>query len=335
MAQITVITSAYNVGAYIERYVSSLKSQTFKDFVVICRDDHSSDDTLEKLRELCKDDDRFQIIESAQNEGVYYNLKQTLDSVETPYLCFLDPDDWIDDAYLESLYDAIVQSDADMAKASLARDYDTGRVVYDHKNAKIRKDISKRRHVALHFCGSQWITNLYRTSFIRQHHISFQTRASGLEWDCDDIFILNILLNNPKIAFCDNVFYHYYQRSTSAVHQINALRFTSTIKSRQIETELLNQYYRDKKISKKDYISIISRLLIELSKHYRIYSSQEHFDKRAYLSGMQEIVEAAIYCPSYSFVERLESKDLDMAGKRLATKPLYYIDRLRAWIAGY
>lgn len=167
MAQITVITSAYNVGAYIERYVSSLKSQTFKDFVVICRDDHSSDDTLEKLRELCKDDDRFQIIESAQNEGVYYNLKQTLDSVETPYLCFLDPDDWIDDAYLESLYDAIVQSDADMAKASLARDYDTGRVVYDHKNAKIRKDISKRRHVALHFCGSQWITNLYRTSFIR------------------------------------------------------------------------------------------------------------------------------------------------------------------------
>lgn len=99
MAQITVITSAYNVGAYIERYVSSLKSQTFKDFVVICRDDHSSDDTLEKLRELCKDDDRFQIIESAQNEGVYYNLKQTLDSVETPYLCFLDPDDWIDDAY--------------------------------------------------------------------------------------------------------------------------------------------------------------------------------------------------------------------------------------------
>lgn len=151
MAQITVITSAYNVGAYIERYVSSLKSQTFKDFVVICRDDHSSDDTLEKLRELCKDDDRFQIIESAQNEGVYYNLKQTLDSVETPYLCFLDPDDWIDDAYLESLYDAIVQSDADMAKASLARDYDTGRVVYDHKNAKIRKDISKRRHVALHF----------------------------------------------------------------------------------------------------------------------------------------------------------------------------------------
>lgn len=220
-------------------------------------------------------------------------------------------------------------------KASLARDYDTGRVVYDHKNAKIRKDISKRRHVALHFCGSQWITNLYRTSFIRQHHISFQTRASGLEWDCDDIFILNILLNNPKIAFCDNVFYHYYQRSTSAVHQINALRFTSTIKSRQIETELLNQYYRDKKISKKDYISLISRLLIELSKHYRIYSSQEHFDKHAYLSGMQEIVEAAIYCPSYSFVERLESKDLDAAGKRLSTKPLYYIDRIRAWLSGY
>ena len=30
MAQITVITSAYNVGAYIERYVSSLKSQHSK-----------------------------------------------------------------------------------------------------------------------------------------------------------------------------------------------------------------------------------------------------------------------------------------------------------------
>lgn len=335
MSEISVITSAFNVADYIERYVASLKTQSFKDFIVICIDDHSTDDTLQKLHELTKDDGRFQIIASQQNEGVYYNLQRALKAVATPYLCFLDPDDWLDGEFLEHLHSAIVSQNADIAKASLARDYVTGKTVFDYKNKVIRKDISKRRHAALHFCGSQWITALYRTDFIREHNISFCTRASGLEWDCDDIFLLDALLNNPKMTFCDHVFYHYFQRPTSAVHQINHLRFTSTIKARQIETDRLNNHYRTKRISKRDYTLLMTRLLIELSKHYRLYAAYDNFDKLAYLSGMHDIIEAAIHYPSFSFVEPLEQNDLDGAGKRLSSKLRYYADRCCAYLFGY
>ena len=50
--KITIITSIYNKSKYLSDYVQSIKSQTFKDFEVICVDDCSTDDSLKQLQIL-------------------------------------------------------------------------------------------------------------------------------------------------------------------------------------------------------------------------------------------------------------------------------------------
>lgn len=263
MAQITIITAMYNVSSYLDAYVRSIFEQSFKDFKVLCINDGSTDDTLQHIRELTKNDARFTIL-THENRGVYYNYKLALERVDTPYFSILDPDDWYAPNHLELLYQAIQKDDADLAKGSLVRNYpsqssnhtstashDASIERLDHRNDTIRKDIQRGHHPARHNCGSQWISHLYKTDFVKKNAISFYTRDDGFEWDGDDIFLLSILLKQPKIVFCDDAHYHYLQRATSAVHQINPLRFTSTVKSRQIETQILNAAYQNGSLSLK------------------------------------------------------------------------------------
>lgn len=337
----------YNVSSYLNAYVRSIFKQSFKDFKVLCINDGSTDDTLQHIRELTQNDARFTIL-THENRGVYYNYKLALERVDTPYFSILDPDDWYAPNHLELLYQAIQKDDADLAKGSLVRNYpsqssnhtstashDASIERLDHRNDTIRKDIQRGHHPARHNCGSQWISHLYKTDFVKKNAISFYTRDDGFEWDGDDIFLLSILLKQPKIVFCDDAHYHYLQRATSAVHQINPLRFTSTVKSRQIETQILNAAYRNGSLSKEDYLAIFSRFLIELSKHFRIYQKAKGFDPNAYVEALSEIVESADLCPSFSFVKDAKAHHHEKIIRQLSSPFLYAMDRIKAFTLGY
>jgi len=58
MPQISVIMSIYNTKKkeYLERSLSSLLKQTYKDFELIICDDGSTNDCLKWAKEICKND---------------------------------------------------------------------------------------------------------------------------------------------------------------------------------------------------------------------------------------------------------------------------------------
>ena len=101
--KVSVIVPVYNGEAYIRQCVESILDQSLREVQVICVDDGSTDGTVQVLEELCKKDDRLQILKQKnQYAGAARNFGMSV--AEGEYLIFLDADDFIHRRMLETMY---------------------------------------------------------------------------------------------------------------------------------------------------------------------------------------------------------------------------------------
>jgi glycosyltransferase involved in cell wall biosynthesis len=104
MAFISVIIPLYNKEMFICDTISSVLSQTFKDFELIVIDDGSSDTSIKKLDEF--NDKRLRILQQ-QNKGVSVARNTGILNSKANWIAFLDADDWWENTYLEELVSLI------------------------------------------------------------------------------------------------------------------------------------------------------------------------------------------------------------------------------------
>lgn len=95
MPKISVIMGVYNTKqkSFLKIAIDSILNQTFKDFEFIICDDGSTDNTIEFIQEICKNDDRVIIIKNEKNMGLAYTLNKCLDIANGEYIARMDADD--------------------------------------------------------------------------------------------------------------------------------------------------------------------------------------------------------------------------------------------------
>jgi glycosyltransferase involved in cell wall biosynthesis len=102
---ISVCIPAYNTEKYIERAALSIINQSFQNFEITIVNDFSSDNTVNIIKRLQKEDDRIRLINHYKNSGVYNSRIEAALNANGKYILFLDPDDIILNQYLfEYLY---------------------------------------------------------------------------------------------------------------------------------------------------------------------------------------------------------------------------------------
>ncbi|MBA5778046.1 glycosyltransferase family 2 protein [Stappia sp. F7233] len=89
---VSIIMPAFNVEQYIRSTIETIRSQSLKDFEIVCVDDGSTDNTLEIVRELSRQDIRIKVIEG-QRQGVSGARNAGLERANGKYICFADADD--------------------------------------------------------------------------------------------------------------------------------------------------------------------------------------------------------------------------------------------------
>lgn len=112
MAFITVIIPFYNTEEYLPECIKSLQNQTFKDFICIMVDDHSTDNSRKICEEVCKPDERFLVIHNEKNLGCPRSREVGLKYVTTDYVIFADSDDTMPVDAIEELVKVIKKTDA-------------------------------------------------------------------------------------------------------------------------------------------------------------------------------------------------------------------------------
>lgn len=93
-----ILTTAFNCEKYIDICISSIKSQSFKDFTCYITDDLSTDGTVDKVKKIIEGDDRFVLIENKNKlyqPGNYDNIIRGLNINDEEICVEVDGDDWL------------------------------------------------------------------------------------------------------------------------------------------------------------------------------------------------------------------------------------------------
>lgn len=103
---ISIVIPVYNVEAYLEQCVESVRSQSYENLEIILVDDGSTDGSGVLCDGLAKADTRIRVIHKdngglsdARNHGVLASTGE--------YISFIDSDDYVSSAFISALYGAI------------------------------------------------------------------------------------------------------------------------------------------------------------------------------------------------------------------------------------
>ena len=114
---ISVIVPIYNVEEYINKSVRSIVNQTYENLEIILVDDGSSDGCPQICDKWAEQDKRIKVIHK-QNGGLSDARNAGIDIMKGEYVSFVDGDDYIDERYIEVLYNNLVKYNADVSQVS-------------------------------------------------------------------------------------------------------------------------------------------------------------------------------------------------------------------------
>lgn len=112
--KLSIIIPIYNAENYISNCLKSIFAQSFSDYEVVLVNDGSKDKSLDMCKKIAYDDRRVTVIDK-ENGGASSARNAGIKAASGEYLMFIDADDYIDDGYLEAMYNAVSRFDSDIA----------------------------------------------------------------------------------------------------------------------------------------------------------------------------------------------------------------------------
>ncbi len=118
MCQLAILMTAYNSEAYIQEQITSILSQTNKDWDLFVRDDQSTDSTPTILSQFAKRDRRIHVVPDVVKRGAKHGFMWLLQQVEAQFYMFCDHDDvWLPTKIEKSL--ALMKQQKDLMNRPL------------------------------------------------------------------------------------------------------------------------------------------------------------------------------------------------------------------------
>lgn len=93
MPRLTVLLSYFNLEAYLDEAIASIRAQTCRDFTLVLLDDGSTDGSPAIAARHAAADPRVRVMRSATNLGISANLNRGLAAVTTELVALMDGDD--------------------------------------------------------------------------------------------------------------------------------------------------------------------------------------------------------------------------------------------------
>lgn len=94
---ISIITPTYNSARFIEKTISSVIAQTYKNWEMIIFDDGSIDNSVSIIEKYIKKDSRIKLYQSKTNKGATYSRNEAVKVATGKFIAFLDSDDlWME-----------------------------------------------------------------------------------------------------------------------------------------------------------------------------------------------------------------------------------------------
>lgn len=217
--KISVVIPVYNVESFVGKCLSTLVHQTFRNFEIIAVNDGSKDQSLAILREFERNYNNITVIDQP-NAGMSMARNRGMQAARGKYLCFVDSDDYVAPNFLEELYRAVTENNADIACCYYYYHFVSSDLLYKYPfrcQGVFSRDVAMNK--LLHDTQIQSLVwnKIYKRSLFTDYGITFPTMAF------EDLATANRLFSHAeKVVVIDKALYYYNQQSTSTLATINA-----------------------------------------------------------------------------------------------------------------
>lgn len=216
--KVSVIIPAYNVEKYIVDCLLSLVKQTLKDIEIIVINDGSTDKTGEIISEFAQLDSRINFISQA-NAGLSTTRNVGLKAAKGEYIAFVDSDDWVDEDFIEKLYNSIIKNDCDIAVASIVRKrkhFKKYRVLYTSE-AVYTELGEKIKACNIPNCCYVW-NKLYKRELLEGCEF-----VTGKYYE-DVLWIPEVIKKARNLVTVPNTHYYYRVNTSSIVKSVQSVK---------------------------------------------------------------------------------------------------------------
>lgn len=304
MAKVSIIVPIYNVEQYLPKCLDSLTKQTFKDIEIWAISDGSPDNSVDIIKKYAKKDKRVKCIEK-ENGGYGSVLEYAIKNITSEYFLICDPDDWLREDAVETLYNKAISNKVDVVVGAKYLVYnDNSEEVYDDsiiKNVNL-EIVSDKKYLESDLGKAYFLTpsphsKLYKTKYAKK--IKFPKKVSFT-----DFLLYTLYLNECKnFMYTDEaVSYYLVDRPGNTMTDVKPRIFDyhSTV------FESIMEQTSSKKTTKYFYSCMIYHLRFIYAEAKRMKDSEEKKEKLNRLYGLLK----SLY--PYKKIINKESKIFDL-----------------------
>lgn len=224
MTKISVIVPVYKVEDCLEFCVDSILNQTFADFELILVDDGSPDNCGAMCDEYAAKDSRVRVVHR-ENGGLSAARNSGMDIMRGEYIAFIDSDDAVMEDYLEVLFSACKETDADIAVCRF-EEFEDGNIpdLQSTADVDVQNTILCGKDACLEvYKGSRYVSinaccKLFKASIIED------MRFPEGKLHEDQAFTPIAYFKAQKVASVDKTMYLYRVRAASITHEMFNVR---------------------------------------------------------------------------------------------------------------
>jgi len=238
---ISIIIPVYNDDKNISRCLDSILSQTYTNYECLLIDDGSTDNSSILCDSYSKKDKRIKLFHK-NHEGISKSRQFGIASATGEYIYFVDSDDYVEPELTAALARKFNEDDVDICFLNFYEENLNKKkhfILQNYTSFDCETVLQLVLMGKLYSC--LWNVVIKRELYIK-NGICF---ADNINYGEDSLFIIELLLNKPKLVFLSDAYYH---------HIINQFSFTK--KNR-----------KQKLIERLDFLECLSILLKKYSRN--------------------------------------------------------------------
>ncbi len=205
MKKISVIICCYNTEKYVEKCINSILNQTYQNIEIIIVEDHSTDNTKEKLLTY-KSNPKVRILMNEQNKGLSYSRNRALEIATGDYIGYIDSDDYVEPTYYERLMQSIQDNHSEVAICGIKVVDEDGNL--DHINPCYQNNAG-----ILSFIDNGLAASACNKLFQKEAISKYPFSVGKVNEDI--AVVIPTLMNACKVSYANDTYYYYVQRNHS------------------------------------------------------------------------------------------------------------------------
>ncbi len=232
---ISVIVPVYNIAKYLPKCIESIINQTYNAIEILLINDGSTDESGKICDEYAKKDNRIKVIHQ-NNQGISATRNTGIKASTCDYIVFIDSDDYINEDYLETLYNCITKTNSDVASVNYNVIKQDGTILYNgSKETELKENeliTIEGTNIIKELLSQKILKNfvwnkIYKKSIICEFQV-------GINYE-DMAFTLEVLSKASKVSFINKSCYNYVKRDdsiTATISEENLQDFGKAIEER-------------------------------------------------------------------------------------------------------